>query len=119
MIGFATTPYMAVFGGMLSGVTQASYMALSATFVQRTVPDEVRGRVMSIYLMLAAGHMAFANFGFGWLSDGLGVRVLLIFPALIWVLSFLTAAAMLPEVRSLVRSGAFRPRPATPAVAES
>ena len=119
VIGFAATPYMAVFGGMLSGVTQASYMALSATFVQRTVPDEVRGRVMSIYLMLAAGHMAFANFGFGWLADGLGVRVLLIFPAMIWILSFLTAAAMLPEVRSLVRSGAFRPRPATPAVAES
>ncbi|MYI83367.1 MAG: MFS transporter, partial [Chloroflexi bacterium] len=116
VIGFAVTPWMAVLGGVATGLTQASYMALSATFVQRTVPDEYRGRVMSIYLMLAAGHMAFANFGYGWLSNELGVRVLLIFPAMIWTLAFLTAATILPEVRSLVRRGTFRPRPATAAV---
>ena len=116
VIGFAVTPWMAILGGVATGLTQASYMALSATFVQRTVPDEYRGRVMSIYLMLAAGHMAFANFGYGWLSNEIGVRVLLIFPAMIWTLAFLTAAAMLPEVRSLVRRGTFRPRPAAVAV---
>ena len=111
VIGFAATPAMAVFGGMLAGATQSSYMALSATFVQRTVPDELRGRVMSIYIMLAAGHMAFVNFGFGWLADGIGVRVLLIVPGLIWTAAFLAAVLLLPEVRSLVRSGNFRPRP--------
>ena len=111
VIGFATTPAMAVFGGMLAGATQSSYMALTAVFVQRTVPDELRGRVMAIYLMLIAGHMAFANAGFAWLSDSAGVRMLLIVPGLIWTAAFLAAVLTLPEVRSLVRRGTFRPRP--------
>lgn len=110
LIGFAATPSMAVTGGVLAGATQASYMAMSATFVQRVTPDAYRGRVMSIYIMLAAGHMAFVNFGFGWLSDGIGVRLLLIAPGLVWIAGFLAAAFLLPEVRSIVRSGDFRPR---------
>ena len=110
LIGFAVTPSMAVTGGVLAGATQASYMAMSATFVQRVTPDAYRGRVMSIYIMLAAGHMAFVNFGFGWLSDGIGVRLLLIAPGLVWIAGFLAAAFLLPEVRSIVRSGDFRPR---------
>jgi MFS family permease len=118
VIGFATTPAMAIFGGMLAGATQSSFMALTATFVQRTVPDELRGRVMSIYVMLAAGHMAFVNFGFGWLADGIGVRVLLIVPGLIWTAAFVGAVLLLPEVRSLVQRGDFRPRP-TPVLAET
>jgi MFS family permease len=115
VIGFATTPVMAVTGGMLAGGTRASYMALSATFVQRIVPDELRGRVMALYVMLAAGHMAFVNLGFGLLADGIGVRVLLIVPGLIWIAAFLAAAALLPEVRTLLRSGDFRPRVIAPA----
>ena len=110
LIAFAATPAMAVGGGVLAGATQSSYMALSAAFVQRAAPDELRGRVMSIYLMLAAGHMAFANAGYGWLADGAGVRVLLIAPGLVWTALFLAAALLLPEVRSLALRGAFRPR---------
>ena len=117
VIGFATTPYIAVTGGVLAGATQASYMALAATFVQRITPDAFRGRVMSLYIVLAAGHMAFVNFGFGWLSDGIGVRLLLIVPGIIWTVGFIAASMLLPEVRSLVRSGNFRERPEPVAVA--
>ncbi|MDA1062714.1 MAG: MFS transporter, partial [Chloroflexi bacterium] len=116
VIGFATTPFMAVTGGVLAGATQASYMALSSTFVQAIVPDAFRGRVMSLYVLLAAGHMAFVNFGFGWLSDGIGVRALLIVPGLLWIVVFVAAVFLLPEVRALVSTGAFRARPAPAAV---
>ncbi len=117
VIGFATTPYLAVTGGVLAGATQASYMAMSATFVQRITPDEFRGRVMSLYVVLAAGHMAFLNFGFGWLSDGIGVRLLTIVPGAIWTVGFVAAAMLLPEVRALVTTGNFRERPEPVAVA--
>ena len=117
VIGFATTPYIAVTGGVLAGATQASYMALAATFVQRITPDAFRGRVMSLYIVLAAGHMAFVNFGFGWLSDGIGVRLLLIVPGIIWTVGFIAASMLLPEVRSLVRTGNFRERPEPVAIA--
>jgi len=116
VIGFATTPFMAITGGVLAGATQASYMALSSTFVQAIVPDAFRGRVMSLYVMLAAGHMAFVNFGFGWLSDGIGVRALLIVPGLLWTVTFIAAAFLLPEMRALVSTGAFRARPTPVAV---
>ena len=111
VIGFAGTPVMAVTGGVLAGAMQASHMAMSATFVQRVTPDAFRGRVMSLYIVLAAGHMAFVNFGFGWLSDGIGVRLLVVVPGLMWTAGFIAATMLLPEVRSIVLTGNFRERP--------
>lgn len=108
VLGFAATPHVAVTGGVLAGATQASFMAVTVLFVQRVAPDELRGRVMSLYIMLAAGQMAFVNYGFGWLSDGVGVRPLLIAAGTLWTAGFAAASMLLPEVRSLVRSGTFR-----------
>ena len=111
--GFATFPAAAIAGAALAGATQASYMALSVVFIQQIVPDEFRGRVLSLYSLLAAGHMAFINLGFGWLSEIVGVRPLLIVPGLLWVAVFLLASVSLEDVRQLLREGGFRT--ATPA----
>ena len=80
------------------------------------MPDSMRGRVMSIYIMLAAGHMAFLNFGFGWLADGVGVRVLLVGPGIVWTALFAVAVFGLPDLRHLLQHGAFRVRPVPVAV---
>lgn len=108
VLGLATTPQIAVTGGVLAGATQASFMAVTVVFVQRVTPDELRGRVMSLYIMLAAGQMAFVNYGFGWISDYTGVRPLLLVAGTLWCVGFAAAAMLLPEVRSLVRRGNFR-----------
>ncbi len=108
VIGLATTPHIAVTGGVLAGATQASFMAVTVVFVQRVTPDALRGRVMSLYIMLAAGQMAFVNYGFGWLSDDVGVRPLLLVAGALWTAGFAAAAVLLPEARSLVRRGNFR-----------
>lgn len=71
---------------------------------------------MSVYIMLAAGHMAFLNFGFGWLADSTGVRVLLIAPGLVWTALFAAAIVGLPDVRHMLRTGGFRVRPAASSV---
>ena len=110
MLGLATTPAMAVLGAVLAGGTQAAFMALSATFVQQVVPDSLRARVMSIYMMLAAGHMAFVAVGFGWLADSIGPRVLLVAPGLLWMAVFVAGGLLLSELRYLLARGAFRPR---------
>lgn len=110
VLGLATLPAVAVIGAMLAGATQATYMALSAAFVQSVVPDALRGRVLALYAMLGAGNMAFLNFGFGWLADGVGTRVLLIVPGLIWTAIFVTASFTVPELRALLGTGTFRPR---------
>lgn len=107
VIGLASSPAVVVAGAALAGATQASFMTLAALLIQQVVPDALRGRVMSLYLMLAAGIMAFLNFGFGWAADGVGVRLLLVTPALLWTAVFLTAAVGLGEVRHLLRRGTF------------
>ncbi len=116
VLGFAPTATVGVLGAALAGATQATFMALSSTLVQQIVPDAVRGRVMSVYIMLAAGHMAFLNFGFGWLADSTGVRVLLIAPGLVWTALFAAAIVGLPDVRHMLRTGGFRVRPAASSV---
>lgn len=113
--GFATIPAAAIAAAALAGATQASYMALSVVFIQQVVPDEFRGRVISLYSLLAAGHMAFINLGFGWLSEIVGVRPLLVVPGLLWIVVFLVAGVSLENVRQLLREGGFRTTTAEPA----
>ncbi|MDE2638980.1 MAG: MFS transporter [Chloroflexota bacterium] len=107
VLGLAQTPAMAVVGAALAGGTQATYMAMSATFIQSVIPDRLRGRVMSLYIMLAAGHMAFMNLGFGLIADSVGERVLLIWPGVLWVAVFLLAALAMTDLRGLLRRGQF------------
>jgi MFS family permease len=116
-MGMASTPAVAVLAAMLAGGAQATYMAISQTLVQQVVPDELRGRVLSIYVMLAAGHMALVSVGFGWLADSVGVRPLLVIPGLLWIGVFFVAALVLSELRHVLMSGDFRPRAAAAEVA--
>ena len=107
VLGLAATPAVVVLGALLAGLTQASYMAMSAAFIQEVVSDDFRGRVMSLYLMIAAGHMAILNLGFGRLAEVIDVRVLLVGPGLAWVVVFALSSVGLVEVRSIVRRGRF------------
>ena len=107
VLGTAAVPAMVVFGAVLAGSMQASYMTVSATLIQEIVPDELRGRVMSLYIMIAAGHMAFMNLGYGRAADSVNVRYLLVGPGLLWAAVFIVAMLSLVEMRSLVRRGRF------------
>ncbi|MDE0846468.1 MAG: MFS transporter [Actinomycetota bacterium] len=95
---------------ILAGWTQGSYMALSATLVQQVVDDRFRGRVMSFYIMIAAGHMALINLAFGQLAEFISVRALLIVPGLIWIGIFLMSSIFSREARHVIRRGTFSSR---------
>jgi MFS family permease len=112
-IGFATNPLVAIFGGFLSGATEAPYMAVSATLIQQVVPDEYRGRMMAVYIMIAAGFMAFMNLGFGLVADFTGERILFILPSVLWLAIFVLGGLFSPALRHLLRTGSFRIEPAT------
>ena len=112
-IGFATNPLMAIFGGFLSGATEAPYMAVSATLIQQVVPDEYRGRMMAVYIMIAAGFMAFMNLGFGLVADFTGERILFILPSVLWLIIFVFGGLFSPALRHLLKTGSFRTEPTT------
>ena len=70
-LALAFAPNMAI--GMLAtsamGATQTAYMVITLTMMQSMVPDAVRGRISSIYIIHAGGIMSFANFGNGALAE--------------------------------------------------
>ncbi|MCP5029269.1 MAG: MFS transporter [Actinomycetia bacterium] len=115
VLGTASTPVAVIIGASLAGLTQASYMTMSAAWVQSVVTDDFRGRVMSLYIMIAAGHMAILNLGFGRVAEFIDVRILLVGPGIVWFVFFAIASASLVEARSLVFQGRFvdDPVPAT------
>jgi len=96
-----------VLAATLAGFTQASYMTMSATLVQTIVTDDYRGRVMSVYIMIAAGHMAMLNLGYGRTAETVDVRLLLILPGILWIVIFGAGYVSLSGVRSLVHRGRF------------
>jgi MFS family permease len=107
ILGSAQTPVAVLAGAVLAGLTQASYMTMSAALVQTIVSDEFRGRVMSLYIMIAAGHMAILNLGYGRLAESIDVRLLLVVPGIAWTVIFVLASVGSANVRSLVIHGRF------------
>jgi MFS family permease len=70
---FALTPYVvpAVLLLFVAGISSAAFMAINQTVLQLKVADEVRGRVLSIYL-LTWGLLPLGQLPLGWLADRLG-----------------------------------------------
>lgn len=98
---------------VLMGSSQAMFMALSAVILQEVVPDALRGRVMSLYLMSAGGIMAIMNLGFGALADTTGSPVLFFVPGAAFVVITVLSLAT-PHLRGIYRTGR-----ATPAAANA
>ncbi len=87
------------------GSSQALFMALTAIFLQEVVPDAVRGRVMSLYLMSAGGIMAVANLGFSSAADALGAPLLFLVPGAIFFAIVLASMVVGPHLRRVYTTG--------------
>jgi predicted MFS family arabinose efflux permease len=77
MIGFALAPSLPVAGLMifLSGAALMSVFAMVASLVQLITPDEMRGRVMSVYNLAFRGGGPFGVLLAGWLIPRLTAPV--------------------------------------------
>ncbi|MBI4236308.1 MAG: MFS transporter, partial [Chloroflexi bacterium] len=106
-VGLATSPSLPVALGasFLMGMTQAPFMALAAAFVQSAVPDAVRGRVSSLYVMSAIGLMAFANLGYGALADLFGSLPVIMVPSALFGGVVLLSMAGIPTLRAILWRG--------------
>lgn len=112
LMGLSMALGPAVASTLLMGASQAMFMALSAILLQEVVPDAVRGRVMSLYLMGAGGIMAIANLGFGTLADRWGAPVLFWAPGLSFVLIIAASGLLGPHLPRLYRTGRIVAAPA-------
>lgn len=94
----------ALVAAALMGATQALFMSLTNAFLQTATPDRYRGRVLSLYLMIGGGIMAFANLGAGFLADRWGTAPVLLIPAVAF-----TAIVLLSLLGTTLR-GVYRRR---------
>lgn len=114
MVGSGLTPLlMSLAGNVLPagaaavtiGASQAVFMALSATLLQSVVPDGIRGRVMSLYFMLAAGVMSLQNLGGGILADQVGTPILFAIPGAAYATIVVSWFMVNPRLRAVYRTG--------------
>jgi len=99
-------------GAAAMGGSQAMFMALAAVFIQESVDDAFRGRVMSLYLMSAGGLMAFANLGSGALADVYGAPAMLIVPGGAFIAIILGSLLIAPNLRRVYAAGVIPRLPA-------
>tara|TARA_Y100000590_G_scaffold443425_1_gene572848 strand:+ start:649 stop:1839 length:1191 start_codon:yes stop_codon:yes gene_type:complete len=71
-IAFSPTITYAIFSAFILGASTSGFMAISHTMIQSIVPDAIRGRVTSMFVLHAGGIMAFMNLGNGYLADKFG-----------------------------------------------
>ena len=88
------------------GASQGAFMALGHAFVQGIIPDEVRGRISSVYAMHTAGVMSFLNLGYGYFADFWGAPRIFLVSGLAFVATMAVMAAVWPIIRQVYRVGA-------------
>ncbi|MGH9174824.1 MAG: MFS transporter [Vicinamibacterales bacterium] len=111
MLAFSGIWPLAIVSMVGVGLSQAMFMTLANTLVQEVVPDVIRGRVTSVFLMSAGGVMSFGNLANGTLADYVGVWPVLVVPAVAFLVLLLAISAVRPALRRVYRVGAL-PEPA-------
>ncbi|MCX6021968.1 MAG: MFS transporter [Chloroflexi bacterium] len=97
---FTRTLPMAIFTLALTGASQMAYMATNQTVLQMMIPDELRGRVMSIY-MLNQGLLPLGAFLAGFSAHWIGAPTTVALMGMSCIALGTLAAVSLPAFRNL------------------
>ena len=68
-LGLSSQTGLSMIAAVLMGLGTSGFMTITHTVIHSVVPDEIRGRVASVYSMHVGGSMAFANLLYGALAD--------------------------------------------------
>lgn len=99
--------------GFFVGGSTAAFMAVAVLRVQRLIEDPMRGRVLSLYLMMAGGAMALGNWGYGVLAAAVDIHLIPVASGLTFVVLVVVGSGLWAPVRSVyvapTREPLFRP----------
>lgn len=100
---FSVTPFPVLAAGLLflTGWMSASFLAMNQTALQLNVEDEVRGRVLSIYL-LTWGMLPIGQLLVGALAGAIGTPLAMVLSSLLAIGSIVLIAWRFPALRSAV-----------------
>ncbi len=108
-LGFSPSISLAVLAAAGMGASQTVFMALTTTYIQTIVPDRLRGRISSLYLLHTGGIMAFANLGYGFMADVYAAPPILIVTGAMFLAVVLGIAVGQADMRRLYRTGQVAP----------
>jgi MFS family permease len=74
-VGFSEIYILSLVLMVCAGLAMIRVNAVSNTMVQMTTPDYLRGRVMSVYLLVFAGTAPLGSLFMGWLGNWLGTPI--------------------------------------------
>ena len=97
----ATTPNVALPFLFGTGISMVSFFAVGNTLLQQLVTDEMRGRVMSMWILTFIGTMPFGSFLSGAAADRFGPRPVLAACGLVILLFGLTVGLRNPRLREI------------------
>ena|SRR5579862_852236 len=88
---------------ILSGFTMMMQFTATNTLIQAMVPDQLRGRVMSIYSMMFLGMSPLGSLLAGWLADRIGAPVTVAIGGIASLIGGLAFARKWPAMRGPAR----------------
>lgn len=86
LLGVSKSPGFAIASILLVGSSQALFMTIVLAIIQGVTEEHVRGRVTSVYFILAAGLMSLANLGFGALSTLIPAHLIMMTTGILFTL---------------------------------
>ncbi len=101
VFSFSRNYLIAIVSLICVGCSSVTAIALINTLIQIKVPDEFRGRVMSLFMITFAGVMPFGNLISGTLAQAFGVSQALFFCGLICLILFAVTNFLFPGLRRL------------------
>jgi predicted MFS family arabinose efflux permease len=105
LVAFALSPFFVVALPMLIfvGLAQMVFMTVNNTVITSVIPDNVRGRVMSV-LMMSFGLMPFGAVPAGILADSFGVPPVVAVGGVLLIVSVIATYLLFPQFRTLDRT---------------
>lgn len=85
LLGLCFSKVLAIVAILVVGSSQALFMTLSMALIQETTEEHVRGRVTSVYFVLAAGLMSIANLGYGALATWVSPHAIMLVTGLLFI----------------------------------
>ena len=116
-LGLASTQATMEGAAFLVGAGTATFMAVAVVRIQRATEDAMRGRVMSIYLLLAGGAMAVGNWAYGALAADVPARTLVVAMGIAFTLVVVVAGTFWRPVRRVYAEAGVSPSSSASAVA--
>lgn len=101
IFSLSRTLWLSLFILFIGGLGMISLMAMANSLLQLSVPDNLRGRVMSAFALVFLGFTPIGNLIIGWMAEGLGTPLAVTMGGLLCLITIILLYFRRPEILRL------------------